>query len=671
MKAPSRKAAGKYSSGSITRHLVSLLGDDVVLLWCTKGEKGPRWEGWQKTGIEMMHNPRYLTNLDKDRNIAVLTGAPSGGLCSIDIDDDAAIEPFLALNPKLAVTLLSRGRRGCNLWVRVTGTFPPPSYINNADGSAWGEWRSTGVCSMIHGVHPAGMNYERSPEVPPVTMAFEEIQWPDDLNLPWLAADDELPGTDDESDDPIILRYGVPVFFAKARDDKLFVKGVNEAYWAALYSAEHTMLYEPDERTFFQYSEETGIYSVISPDTIKQAISHRMLEMSRTSEELSPLENLRTDKNLNSVIAQLRGIAEHRHAFTDRPRAVHLANCMLRFEGSTCYREDFSPIFRSRNRSPIHFDPDAQCPRFLNELLLPAVHPDDVILLQKMAGQCLLGNNLLQRFVILDGTPGGGKSQYANVIQALVGQENVTQLRTEHLGERFELFRFLRRTLLVGVDVDANFLQSKGAPVIKGLCGGDWLDAEQKGGTGSFQFQGKFNILMTSNARLKVKLQGDVGAWRRRMLIVRYESPPPKKIIHEFADLLIREEGPGILNWALRGLGLLLKDIEETGTIRLTDRQRGIVDSLLAESDSLRWFLSANVTCENGSDLTVAEIVQAYAEFCPEKEWTPLPDNQIAYQLPSLMMDLFQTVKSNSCQRDGKSARGFRGVAFINPDSKP
>lgn len=663
-------SAGKQtkSTGSITQHLVSLLGEDVVLLWVKKGEKAPKWRGWQKTTIEMMSNPRYLKNLNNDRNIAVLTGAPSGGLCSIDIDDDEAVEPFLAANPNLANTLRSRGRRGCNLWLRITGAVPPLSVIKQPGGKPWGEWRSTGSCTMIHGVHPEGMNYVRVPEVSPITLRFDEIQWPPELMLPWLTTDDELPATGDESDDPIIQQYGVPVFYAKARNGEMFVKGINEAYWAGLYAAEHTMLYEPEERTFFQYADETGIYSVISPDVIKQAISHRMLEMSRVSEDLSPLEHMRTDKILNAIVGQLRGIAEHRHAFTDRPRAVHLANCMLRFDGSTCYRESFSPHFRSRNRSPITFDPEAQCPRFLDELVLPAVHPDDVVLLQKMAGQCLLGNNLLQRFVILDGTPGGGKSQYANVIQALVGQENVTQLRTEHLGERFELYRFLRRTFLLGVDVNADFLQSKGAPVIKGLCGGDWLDAEQKGGTGSFQFQGKFNILMTSNARLKINLQGDIGAWRRRMLIVRYESPPPKRIIHEFADLLIREEGPGILNWALQGLGMLLDDIDATGTIRLTERQRGVVDSLLAESDSLRWFLNTNVKKEDGSDLTVAEIMEAYAQFCPEKGWSPLPESQIAYQLPSLMLELFQVVKTNNSKRDGKAARGFRGVAFISQE---
>jgi phage/plasmid-associated DNA primase len=657
------------SSGFPAGHLISVLGGDVVLLPSTKGMKGPRWEGWQKTTIDRMRDEDFIHEINSAEGIAVLTGEPSGGLCSIDIDDDEMVEPFLALNPKLRETLRSRGRRGCNLWVRIDGAYPRPCVIKQADGSAWGEWRSTGVCTMIHGLHPEGMTYTRSPEVPAITIHFEDIQWPDDLRLPWLTTADELAAVDGESDDPIIRRYGVPVFFSKPDSNgTCYVKGINEAYWAGLYASENTVLHEPDERTFFHYDDGTGAYSVISPEAIKDVISYRMLEVSRQEESMRLLENLRNEKNLNAITSRLKGIVEHRDAFTTRPRAVHLANCMLRFEDERCMEADFSPEFRSRNRSPIPYDPAVDCPRFLDELLLPAVHPDDAILLQKMAGQCLLGENLIQRFVILDGEPGRGKSQYGIVLQALIGRENVTQLRTDHLDERFELFRFLRRTLLVGVDVDADFLTSRGAPVIKGLVGGDWFDAEQKGGTGSFQFQGKFNILMTSNCRLKVKLQGDVGAWRRRMLIVRYESPPPKVKIPNFGELLIREEGPGILNWALHGLHMLLRDIKQTGDIRLTPRQAGVVDSLLAESDSLRFFLRECVELEKGSDLTVSEIVQAYAHYCPDRGWDPLPESKINNQLPSLMMEMFQSVRCNDCSRNGKAARGYRRVKLITPD---
>ena len=102
------------SSGLISQHLISLLGDDVVLLPCEKGIKGPRGNSWQKTTIEKMRDPNYIRRLNRAGGIAILTGEPSGGLCSIDIDDDGMIEPFLALNPKLRETLRSRGRRGCN-----------------------------------------------------------------------------------------------------------------------------------------------------------------------------------------------------------------------------------------------------------------------------------------------------------------------------------------------------------------------------------------------------------------------------------------------------------------------------------------------------------------------------------------------------------------------------
>ena len=161
------------------------------------------------------------------------------------------------------------------------------------------------------------------------------------------------------------------------------------------------------------------------------------------------------------------------------------------------------------------FDAAARCDRFLNELVRPAVHPEDVELLQKFAGMFLLGYNRAQRLLILDGEAGRGKTQFANAMQGLVGMANVTQLRTKHLAERFELYRYIKRTLLVGVDVEADFLSTKGAAVLKGLVGGDWFDAEQKGGTGSFQLQGMFNALITSNARLHVRLQGDVGACAR------------------------------------------------------------------------------------------------------------------------------------------------------------
>jgi len=456
----------------------------------------------------------------------------------------------------------------------------------------------------------------------------------------------------------LVKNYGEPYYLIKNK-----LSSINESFWAGLHDAENIQLYEPSEKTFYRYDDSTGLYKDVSADTIKQEISRRMLEISRIN-NVNDLEKRRSNTTLNNIVAHLKGISEKRNAFDrNKRKIVHLANGVLEFKSDNeADLMGFSPKFYSRNQSPIPYDVTAQYPRFLNELLYPATSPDDAILIQKYMGLCLLGNNLAQRTLILDGAAGRGKSTISLIIQGLVGLNNVTELRTSHLAERFELYRYLKKTFLVGVDVPGDFLSRKGAYVLKALVGGDILDAEQKGGAGNFPLQGNFCVVITSNSRLQVRLDGDIGAWRRRLLIVRFEGPVPEKKIPDFADVLIAEEGSGILNWALQGLQMVLDDIRVHGDIQLTNTQSGVVDALLAESDSLRHFLTDCIVSDENDDLSVSEIEEAYAEYCPKKKWHPKPITVVRKELEQLMLELFQTAKSNSISRHGKGTRGYRKV---------
>ncbi|MCK9266842.1 toprim domain-containing protein [bacterium] len=460
--------------------------------------------------------------------------------------------------------------------------------------------------------------------------------------------------------DSLIQKFGSPFYTGKNGK----ITGINQNFWAGAHNCENIQLYEPDDSVFYRYNAENGLYAPISMDKIKTEISTKILEVSKVIDEPS-LEKYRTNPTLNHITALLKGIGEKKDAFRHEKKIIHVANGVIVFNEKDDFNFcKFSPEFFSRNQCPIKYNPSARCDKFLNDFLYPAVSEDDALLIQKYTGLSLLGSNLIQRFLILDGQPGRGKSTLSLIIQSLVGQENISELRTKHLSERFEIYRYLKKQLLVGVDVPGNFLTEKGAQIIKGLVGGDYFDAEQKGGTGNFPIRGDFCILITSNSRLRVRLDGDVDAWKRRLLIIRFNTTTPPKKIPNFSNLLIKEEGSGILNWALQGLGVLLKEIDKYGDIYLTDSQDSIVDSLLAESDSLRYFLKEKVVKDKAGDLSTDEIVKAYNEYCPDKGWDPKPITVVQRELESLMLELFQTTKANSITRNDKSCRGFRYVSF-------
>ncbi|HOX59059.1 MAG TPA: bifunctional DNA primase/polymerase [Candidatus Paceibacterota bacterium] len=636
--------------------VTGLFGDGAFLVPCIRGTKVPAVTYTQRP-FEATQTPAYRYALASGEfNIAVYLGQMSGGLCALDFDQDEDLAAFLAANPPLAATTRSRGSRGGMIWLRLEGEFPASCNTPRF------EWRGNGRLSTIYGQHPKGMEYAVLVAAPPVMVKFADIRWPDGWELPWVGAPER------EAAAALAKEYGQPFYTNKEGR----VTGINERYWAALYARENRVIYDPDEKTFYRYEPETGLWGPVTAESIREVISGRILEASRESRQFT-LEIQITQTKLKAVVSALMGIVEKRGAFRAKSRFIHVANGVLRLgeDGDVTFG-GYSPEDYSRNKSPFAFDGEAECPRFLNELIYPAVSAGDADLLQRWAGLALFGYNLPQRFLILDGTANGGKGTLVRVIQALVGLENTYQLRTECLNERFETYRYRNKTLLIGPDVSGDFLMQKGASMLKVLVGGDPISGEGKGLNGDFPMFGTFNIVMTCNSRLCIRLEDDAGAWRRRLLIVRYENPPPVKRILDFHVPLLREEGSGILRWALAGFVRLQAEFAEIGDFRLTDVQRGRIDSLLAESDSLRLFVKQRMARHEYGDVTTSEISQAYAEFCADNGWNVLPTAVVERTLPDIMLDVFHVTKSHSIERDGKkSNRGWRKVRLLEATDLP
>ena len=89
------------------------------------------------------------------------------------------------------------------------------------------------------------------------------------------------------------------------------------------------------------------------------------------------------------------------------------------------------------------------------------------------------------------------------IIEAIVGQKNVCQLRTDLLAERFETSRFIGKRLLAERTYRAiSFSQE--ARMLKALVGDDQLSGELKNLNATPSILGQFDVAITCNSHLRL-----------------------------------------------------------------------------------------------------------------------------------------------------------------------
>ncbi|MBX3732239.1 MAG: bifunctional DNA primase/polymerase [Verrucomicrobiae bacterium] len=168
-----------HPSAILAQQLAAELG---AVIFPVRRDKTPVLTGWRKLTRAQTDSPKFRRRFsDASPSLGVLLGPTSNHLCSVDLDSDEWLERFLAANPALTGTLISRGARGGNVWVRLRGDYPPLGRLVRGK-EAVGEWRATGGYTIIAGLHPSGCKYRRTGG-PPVELAFEDIHWPAGVQL--------------------------------------------------------------------------------------------------------------------------------------------------------------------------------------------------------------------------------------------------------------------------------------------------------------------------------------------------------------------------------------------------------------------------------------------------------------------------------------------------------
>lgn len=458
-------------------------------------------------------------------------------------------------------------------------------------------------------------------------------------------------------------QYHAPIILEKT--DKRTTVRINEMSVAALLAEALLVTRDPKFGIFYTYDEASGVWTHLTDDRLKHLIDEFLRqEIKRAGLSAGETVAVCTNRNYKEIIALLKGRTEQiNDPFDSRESTIiHAKNCVLRWNGSGFDRTDHHPTYYSRAKCPIPFRVQAECTQFKKFLETALPLSEDRELIQLVAGQWLIGKNLTQRIVIFSGAAGAGKSTLLSIFKRVIGTHNVTELRTKHLGERFEINNFIAKSLLVGADVPSDFLRHEGAQALKKITGGDTLVAEKKYGPDVRELCGDFNVAITSNNSLLLHVTDDADAWARRLIIFLFLAKP-EQAVPDFDKHLVQAEGEGILLWMIEGAAKLLSLCDRRERLPLSETQKARVEEIIARSDSLSGFLKHAVAPGDG-DLTAMELLSYYNCFCHKRGWVPTGDAE--RKMKSLIGAMYGRNQSHDIKRDGRCVRGYRNLVVRN-----
>lgn len=206
---------------------------------------------------------------------------------------------------------------------------------------------------------------------------------------------------------------------------------------------------------------------------------------------------------------------------------------------------------------PYNYDPSADCPIF--KKYLNRVVPDtdaQNVLAEYVAW--IFTDLKLEKVLFLYGSGRNGKSVFIDIVEALVGYDNVChESISDMCGENGENHRsnIIGKLLNTCSDVSSNAFQGD---VFKRLASGEPISAK-------ILYQ---DVISSSNyAKMMFclnelpKTNDHSSGYYRRMLIVPFNVQIPKSEIDPYlAKKIIKNELPGVMNWVLQGYSRLIKN---------------------------------------------------------------------------------------------------------------
>lgn len=346
--------------------------------------------------------------------------------------------------------------------------------------------------------------------------------------------------------------------------------------------------------------------------------------LGQRAEVLKQALRLESNTRVKDVVERAEALPEIRYryeAFDASPFLLNVANGTLDLKTGILHNHRREDLLTQM--TPIAYDPAATSPQW--DAFLQTIFREDEELIgyiQRVVGYTLTGVVSERAFFVLYGSGRNGKSVFLETLKALFG-DYAAALNPEALMMHREGHHPADLAMLRGIRLA--YAQETGEgrrlnePLVKALTGGDTITVRLMR-ENPWQMTPTFKTWMVTNSKPLIYETGTAMWDRVKLVPFLYTVPEPKKIpLHVLVNRFIRDEGAGILRWAVEGCAAYLAEgLTEPAAICKE------IATYREEMDVLGRFLAE--CCETGQEtfrVTWEALYSAYTSWCENSGETP------------------------------------------------
>ena len=309
------------------------------------------------------------------------------------------------------------------------------------------------------------------------------------------------------------------------------------------------------------------------------------------------------EKLMKQFYSEFAGLDEEK---VNKQVLINFSNGTLEIGNGNETQRAFSKADLLTYQLPFEYDESSTCQLF--DRYLTRVLPDEAsqMVLAEFLGWIFLKDLKLEKVLLLYGDGHNGKSVIFDIVNQLLGENNITNLGLSALSKTENRCGLGNSLLNFGSEIKGNC----DADLFKKLASGEPIEARR---LYSDVFIMRNYAKLAFNANLLPKdTEQSTGFFRRFLIIPFTQTITQEEKDPDLASKIIGSELPGVFNWVMKGL----RRLREARKFTVCDAANRALESYRKESDSVAMFLDEEGFEKSQDRISKDELYGCYRNYC-------------------------------------------------------